>query len=91
MPVPGAGLNEDSPNLQTNNNLTFTLFFLSVLFPIENAQYCHKIFTISLCTNIHNDSRGRVNVLGANNIGHFEEKVYINICLILNGYRHRVL
>jgi len=45
-------------------------FLLAVLFLSDNSQYCHnyKIFSNSLCTDIQNDSGGKVNILEGNSI-----------------------
>ena len=42
-------------------------------------------------TNIEDISRGKVNVLRGDSIGHCEEKVHVNTCLILNAYRDRAV
>ena len=34
-------------------------------------------------------SAGRVTILGGNRLGHSEKQLYVNMCLILNGYRYR--
>jgi hypothetical protein len=36
---------------------------------------------------IQGDSGGKVDVLGGDSIGHCEEKLYMNTCLVLNCYR----
>ena len=42
--------------------------------------------------HIQGDSRGKHNVLGGGNIGHTEGKTaHMKVCLILNGYRDRVM
>ena len=33
------------------------------------------------------DKSGRVSILVGNNIGHYERRVHVNLCLILNGDR----
>ena len=40
---------------------------------------------------IHDDSGGKTNISGGESIGHYEKKVHMNTCLILNSYRDRVL
>jgi hypothetical protein len=39
-----------------------------------------------MCVYIQSDSAGKVNVLRADSIGHCDQKVRMNTCLILNGY-----
>jgi hypothetical protein len=36
---------------------------------------------------IQGDLGRKVNILGAGNTGYCEEKVHMNTCLIMNGYR----
>jgi len=36
-------------------------------------------------------SGGKVSILGGDNIGHFEEEVRMNVCLILNGYQDKAI
>jgi hypothetical protein len=40
---------------------------------------------------IQSDPRGKINIFGGDSSGHFEKKVHINMCLILNGYRDRAV
>jgi len=37
------------------------------------------------------DSRGKVSVLGGDNIGQCEENVYMNMCLIRIDYRDKAI
>jgi hypothetical protein len=43
--------------------------------------HCTKVVTQY---KIKGDSGGKVSILGGDNIGHCEEKGYVNMCLILN-------
>ena len=45
----------------------------------------------SQCLQIQGDRRRKDNILQCDSIGHFEKKVYMNICLILNGYRDKAV
>jgi hypothetical protein len=47
------------------------------------------MFRENMC--IQGDSRGKVNIVGCDNIGHTEKKVYIYMCLIVNGYWDRAV
>ena len=40
---------------------------------------------------IHGDPGGKVNILGGVSIGHCEENVRVNMCLILKGYGDRAV
>jgi hypothetical protein len=40
---------------------------------------------------IQGDSGGKVNILGGDIMGHCEEKVHTNVCIIVNGYRGRAV
>jgi hypothetical protein len=41
---------------------------------------------IYIIVYVQDDSEGKVNILGGDSIGHCEEKVNKNTCLIPNGY-----
>lgn len=64
--------------LKNCNNLTsWKLVYFFQLIVLGHHQVYH----------VQGDSGGEVSVLGGDNIGHWEKKVCLNICLILNGYR----
>jgi len=39
---------------------------------------------------IQSDSRGKVNDVGGDRIGNYEERVHMNTCLIMNGYQDKI-
>ena len=41
--------------------------------------------------HIQGDSGGTINILGGESMGHYEKKVHMNLCLILNSYRDRTV
>jgi hypothetical protein len=41
--------------------------------------------------NTQGNSGGKVNILGGNNIGHCEENVYMNMCLIRIDYQDKAI
>jgi hypothetical protein len=63
----------------------------------NSEHVCFKIYgneiTINLISrDMQSDPGGKIIVLGGDIIGHCEEeKVHMNLCLILNGYRDKAL
>jgi len=58
--------------------------------PIYGSLDVKRLRT-SQCLQIQGDRRRKDNISGGDIIGHFEKKVYINICLILIGYRDKAV
>jgi len=57
----------------------------------NSILHSHLWFTFSYI-HIQGDSGGTVNTLEDDSIGHCQKKkVYMNMCLILNGYRDRAV
>jgi hypothetical protein len=76
----------------------YTEFHRITLVTVNNACFAGQLNNVShsMALNIHSmyiqgDSGAKINILGGDSIGHCEEKVSMNICLILNGYRNRAL
>ena len=44
-----------------------------------------------MCVCVQSDLREKVNILKDDSIDHCQKKNLTNICLILNGYRYRVV
>jgi hypothetical protein len=42
-------------------------------------------------THIQGDSGGKINIVRCDSMGHYEKKVHMNLCLILNDYRDRTV
>jgi len=55
-----------------------------MLSSLLRTPVCNR-FIGNVC--VQGDWRGKVNIMGGDNIGHTGEEVHIYKCLILNGYR----
>jgi hypothetical protein len=55
-------------------------------FPKMSTEFFHESAHI-----IQGDAGEKVNSLGSDSISHFEERVHMYVCLILNGYLDRAV